>query len=332
MAKTDDLISLSGVSRSTIFRFLGGGSVRPQTRSAILSAMQQLNMSHEEHSAHKGNILQISVRRDFRAFKGYGLAIARFMSRAEAFGFQVNLRAGNLLDDDSYGKANKKQGKNPSGVLILGMTIEEEEFEIQCFREAGIPHVFVNRVFDDPEVSWVSCNLRLAAKEAVDHLLDLGHRNIGTWGVTHSSRIDRDKRNGFIDAFAKRGLDIPPHCLNMHNDGDLEVAVQNLIDKKELPHAWFCCSDEHAMRFIKVARTNNIRIPEDIAIVSMDDTESSEFLNPALTTIRMPFQNEGAVAFDVLRHLMENPEQQSERIILRHSLIVRESCGAVKKK
>lgn len=332
MATTDELVTLSGVSRSTVFRFMRGGTVRPPARAAILSAMQQLNIVHRETPSNTGNLLQISVRRDFRSFKGYGQAIAGFMARAESFGFQVTLQMGNPILQDDLHKLKRKQEKKPVGVLILGMTMEEEEYEIKCFNQAGIPHVFINRIFEDPSVSWVSCDLRAAARGAVEHLLDLGHSDIGTWGVLSTSRIDRIKREGFIDAFKARNLSVPECCLDQDKDGDLEEAVQKLVDTKKLPRAWFCASDEHAMRFIKVARTNKLSIPEDIALVSMDDVESSEYLNPALTTVRMPFQTEGTLAFDALKHLIENPDEVSQRILVKHTLIVRESCGANKGK
>jgi len=331
MANTDDLVTLSGVSRSTLFRFLRGGTVRPPAKEAILSAMRQLDMPYEPVQIHKGKTLQISVRHDFRSFKGYGQAIAGFMARAEAQGFQVNLRTGNLLDPENPASAKRKHLVKSDGVLIIGMTRDEEDYEIRCYREAGIPHVFVNRNFEDPSVSWVACNLRLAARDATDHLLDLGHAAIGTWGLTAESRLDADKRKGFIEAFAARGMAVDETvCLDMHTHGDMETAVQKLMDEKKMPGAWFCCSDEHALRLYKLARSNGIRIPEDLAVVSMDDAETSEYLTPALTTIRMPFQREGAIAFDILTQLMKNPEEESVRILLKHRLIVRESCGAPK--
>jgi DNA-binding LacI/PurR family transcriptional regulator len=324
MSRTEDLIKLSGVSRSTIFRYLRGENVRPEAKTSIIAAMNQLSLAYPGQDNSHEKILQISVRKDFRSFKGYNQAIAGFMGKAELHGFQVNLRAGSLREQEPASLADSRK---PSGALIIGLTIEEEEFELEWFRKSGIPCVFVNRVFEDPAVSWVSCDLRLAAEEAVTHLLDLGHTNIGTWGLTKTSRIDRAKREGFLEAFKKRGILQGPCCLDYHTHGDLEQAVQKLVDTGKLPDAWFSASDEHAMRFIKIAKTNGIRIPDDIALISMDDADSSEYLTPALTTIRMPFQAEGAIAFDVLKKLTETPNMLAQHVLMKHSLIVRESCG-----
>ncbi len=327
MGKVEDVAEQSGVSRSTVFRFLRGESVRPRAKSSILAAMEKLNMPYEAPRPLVSGTLQIAIRSHYRTFKGYGLAISGFMKRAEENGFTVQLRAGHPQEMEARRRRNEDR-ESPSGVLILGMTMEEEEFEIQKLREQGIPHVFVNRMFHDPDVSWVSCDLPRAAREATEHLIALGHRSIGNWGVTDSSRIDGLKRQGFLDALREAGISSFEWALEMHRHGDLEDAFQELVNRRALPTAWFCSSDEHALRLIRVARKNGVRIPEDLAIVGMDAVDDGEFAYPSLTAVKMPFEMEGEVAFDVLRHLMENPVEASVRVVLKHSLILRESCGA----
>lgn len=324
MPSNEELVRLSGVSRSTVFRFLRGQNVRPQARSAILAAMEQLNIQHEDHSVHHGSSLLISIRPDFRVFKGFDLSINGFIEKAEHYGFRVELKTGSAIEavEAARGKAQI------AGVLFLGKTMREEEAESERLRSAGIPHVFVNRMFDDLRFSWISVDHRLAAEEAVDHLVDLGHTDIGTWGVPHTYRIDKDKRTGYLRALEKSGLRVPVSCLDMETHGDLEPAVQALIESHKMPTAWFAPSDEHAMRLIKLARENEIRVPEDVAVVGMDDVGPAEYLTPPLTTVHIPFREAGSAAFDALRHLIENPSESSVRFLMKHRLIIRESSGA----
>ncbi len=319
-----DIVRLSGVSRSTVFRFLRGENVRPQVRASILAAMEQLNIRHENHSVHKGTTLLISIRPDFRTFKGYDLSIGGFVEKAEDYGFRVQLKTGSAL---AAVEQEKKLSKI-AGVLFLGKTIAEEEEESAQLRTAEIPHVFVNRMFDDLGYSWISVDHRSAAQDAVSHLADLGHTEIGTWGVPHTYRIDKDKRIGYLAALEKKGLRVPDCCLDFDINGDLETAVQALIDNRKLPTAWFAASDEHAMRLIKIARENGVRVPEDIAIVGIDDVGPAEYLNPPLTSVHIPFREAGSAALDALRQLIENPSESSIRVVMRHQLVVRESCGA----
>lgn len=326
MGKVEELVQESGVSRSTVFRFLRGESVRARAKDSIVAAMEKLDIPYEHRPSAPGGVLQIAIRSHHRAFKGYGLAISGFMKRAEQNGFTVQLRAGHPQDLEAR-RRRPRDGEEPAGVIVLGMTMEEEEFEIRKLREQRIPHVFVNRMFEDPSVSWVSCDLPRAAKEATEHLLSLGHREIGNWGVTETIRIDRLKRSGYMEALEEAGVFRPEFALEMHRHGDLEDAIHTLIEAGRLPSAWFCSSDEHALRLIRAVRKKGLRIPEDLAVVGMDAVDDGEFTYPSLTTVGMPFDEEGEIAFEVLKRLMDNPGEVSVRVVLKHRLIVRESCG-----
>jgi LacI family transcriptional regulator len=286
--------------------------------------MNQLNIEPEEYAVHEGKTILISVRAGFQSFKGYDLAVSGFMSRGESQGFRFELRSGSATE--AYGD----QGSNTdlAGVILLGRTIEHEDVESAWLRKRGIPHVFVNRVFHDTTTSWVSVDHPRAARDAVCYLFDKGFTEIGTWGHTSMFRVDREKRVGYLQAHEERGLPVPDSCLDFDTHGDLEEAVQTLIDARGLPPAWFAASDEHALRLIKVVRDNGMTVPDDLAIVGMDDAGQAEFMNPSLTTIHIPFRAAGAAAFDVLKHLIENPNEESVRIVMKHHLVVRESCGA----
>jgi DNA-binding LacI/PurR family transcriptional regulator len=324
VALTDELVKQAGVSRSTVFRFLRGENVRPAARQSILAAMKRLNMEPADYAVHEGRTILVSVGPGFESFKGYDLAITGFVERGESQGFRFELKSG------SPAVPRTDQGANDDlvGVVFLGRTIPEEEAESARLRQRGIPHVFVNRIFDDPGISWVSVDHRGAARDAVFFLMDQGYTEIGTWGHTSLFRVDREKRRGYVTAHEERGVAVPDSCLSFDEHGDLEPAVQRLVAEKRLPPAWFAASDEHALRLIKVVREYGVNVPDDIVIVGMDDAGQAEFMNPSLTTIHIPFRSAGAAAFEVLRHLIENPEEESMRVVMKHRLVVRESCGA----
>ncbi len=323
MAKIDDLVQQSGVSRSTVFRFLRGDNVRPAARDALLVAMRELNFEPDGFSVHRGKTLLISVRSDFKSFKGYDLSISGFMDRAESEGFHVHLKTGSALDL----RPGAGSDRAPAGVLFLGRTVEEEQFESERLTAAGIPHVFVNRVFHDHRTSWVSADHQAAARDAVNYLFDRGFREVGTWGWGSTYRLDAEKRKGYFQAHEERGVPVPPSCLDYDTHGDLEEAVERLLQTGDLPPAWFAACDEHALRFIRVVRRHGLNVPDDISIVGMDDAGQAELMNPALTTIRFPFRAAGAASFDVLKRLIENSGEQAVQIVMGHQLVIRESCG-----
>jgi LacI family transcriptional regulator, repressor for deo operon, udp, cdd, tsx, nupC, and nupG len=171
-------------------------------------------------------------------------------------------------------------------------------------------------------------DLRKAAKDATEHLISLGYNDIGTWGRPKDYPLDREKLAGYREAFQAHGLPVPSSCYTYEEHGDLETIVRPLFASGRHPKAWFGMSDAHLMRLVRIIGEFSLRIPEDIALVGMDDIESSKFFTPPLTSVRIPFRQAGSSSVDALLRLIEDPEEISVRIVLRHSLVVRESCGA----
>jgi DNA-binding LacI/PurR family transcriptional regulator len=325
VATIEDVARVAGVSRSTVFRLLNGNKVRRDAREAIQAAMKELNYFHNPRHTRSDIVLIVSVREHFEGLNVYADMVAGVMNRADNLGLHVRLHAGPWQNDlEVVGSPSKAR----YGVLMIGKKDSDEEAESADLQRQGIPHVFVNRVFSEQNKSWVSVDLRRAALDAVEHLMSLGHVNIGTWGHVEEYRIDREKMAGFREAFEAHELPIPSACFSFERDGDLEDIARSLFTSGSFPPAWFGMADEHVMRLVKVIREFGLRIPEDIALVGMDDIEPSKFFTPPLSSIHIPFRQAGAAAVDVLLRLIEDPIESSIRIVLKHKLVIRESCGA----
>jgi len=76
----------------------------------------------------------------------------------------------------------------------------------------------------------------------------------------------------------------------------------------------------------------NLRIPEDVAVVGFDDIPASARTNPALTTVRQPVLQMGSKAVEALITIIENDMKSTQKVILDTELVVRESCGASKRR
>ncbi|NLM09195.1 MAG: LacI family transcriptional regulator, partial [Clostridiaceae bacterium] len=204
MPKTEDIIQKSGVSRSTVFRFLRGNNVRPEARKAIIRAMQELGYSTKEIFL-KNVVIEISVEKDFEKFKGFTEVVQGITERAEKKNIKIQLiiRTGDQIKRD-YEQWSQKS--NTKGVIIVGKDLENETLEAQWLKKKNIPHIFVNRVIEDPEISYVAVDVRKAACDIVEYLIQNGHRKIATLGYPDMLRIDRDKLAGYDDAFKKCGL------------------------------------------------------------------------------------------------------------------------------
>jgi LacI family transcriptional regulator len=102
-------------------------------------------------------------------------------------------------------------------------------------------------------------------------------------------------------------------------------ATKMLIAQRNLPHAFFYANDEMAIGGLQAFKENKINIPNDISIVGYDDIELSEYVNPALTTIRQPKYELGALAVHVVfqglsKEKVEQSYKLSTELIARNSV------------
>jgi DNA-binding LacI/PurR family transcriptional regulator len=208
MSKTKEILKRSGVSRSTLFRFLRGDNVRPQAKKAILEAMDELGYQPENRYILGDIVFEISVMKDFEKFRGFTEVIQGITKRAEEKGIKIQLaiRSKKQIERDYE---NWNENGAVKGIIIVGKDLENEELERDILGKKGIPHIFVNRVIDKPDTSYVSVDVRAGAFDIVDYLIKKGHKLIAALGYPDKLRIDRDKLNGYYDAFRKNDLEIP---------------------------------------------------------------------------------------------------------------------------
>lgn len=324
MPKTEDIIQKSGVSRSTVFRFLRGDNVRPEARKAIIKAMQELGYSTNELFL-KDVVFEISVAKDFEKFKGFTEVIQGITERAENknIRIQIAIRTGDQIKKD-YEKWNDRSGEK--GVIIIGKDIENETIEAEWLKKKNIPHIFVNRVIEDPYISYVAVDIRKAACDIVEYLIKKGHTKIATLGYPDMFKIDRDKLDGYDDAFENNGLKADEkYKFILNNNDSSDDAIDAILKMKDRPTAFFGICDSYAMKFINKAHQMGFKVPDDIAVVGMDDLDIAQYYKPALTTVKTPFKELGVLAVDHLLQLLTS-DTVSIKTIVRHSLFIRESA------
>lgn len=323
MPKTDDIIQKSGVSRSTVFRFLRGDNVRPEARNAIIRAMNELGYSTKDLFL-KDVVFEISVAKDFEKFKGFTEVIQGITERAEMKNIRIQLviRTGDQIKKD-YEKWIEKS--NAKGVIIIGKDHENETLEAHWLKEKKIPHIFVNRVLEDSEISYVAVDVRKAACDIVEYLIQKGHRKIATLGYPDMLRIDRDKMAGYDDAFKKNGLKTDNKYKFVLKGGEHSVdAIEAILKMKDRPTAFFGICDSYAMEFINKAHEMGLKVPDDIAVAGMDDLDIAQYFKPALTTVKTPFKEMGILAVEHLLQILTE-DLVSVKTIVKHSLHIRES-------
>jgi LacI family transcriptional regulator len=104
--------------------------------------------------------------------------------------------------------------------------------------------------------------------------------------------------------------------------------MRKLLALENRPTAVFCANDLMAIGAIDAARREGLRIPDDIAIVGVDDIDAASLVNPALTTVRIPAEEIGRAAGELLMHRIDNEVSLASpprHVLVQHRLLVRES-------
>jgi LacI family transcriptional regulator len=172
-----------------------------------------------------------------------------------------------------------------------------------------------------------------AAHCMTDHLIGLGHRDIGLIVGSASYPAAHLRRSGFEAAMRDRGLSVPPDRIRQ---GDFTFAsgqacARVLLQTSRPPTAIFASSDEMALGVIHMAVDLGLSIPQDLSVVGFDDIVSARFSIPPLTTIRQPVAEMSYAAADILIKLqaVKLDELPPADTLLPFQLIVRGSAGPV---
>ncbi len=214
------------------------------------------------------------------------------------------------------------------GVFIANVSLDDGL--IPKLLADGIPFVTIGRHPDD-HVNYVDIDNVGGARMAVEHLIRLGHKRIGTITGPLDMTPGQDRLEGFRDVLNAHRL---PVTEGLVAEGDFtetggRAAMMRIL--REGPTAVFAASDAMAIGAIKAIRSAGLGVPEDISVVGFDDVPPAVSIEPELTTVRQPIERLGQLAVEILINRIDEKKAENgtatQRIVLPTELIVRESCG-----
>lgn len=259
----------------------------------------------------------------------YGDVIRGFQSEAQRSGYQVNLF---MFDRTAETLNLLKKGvmKSVSGLVVANDGDITPEMVLQL-KATNVPVVLVENHIDDHQLPCVLGDNFSAGYMITQHLLKLGHRKIAVLpGPTkYSSLVDR--LHGCRAALAEAGLLIPQQWMPKAVSGDPlkgYAQMKEILALEHYPTAVIAISDKTAIGAMGALHEKGLRIPDDIAIVSIDNIVESAYTRPPLTTVHLPKLEMGVLAFKKLHHLITSDSDIPVKSLLYGELIVRESCGA----
>jgi DNA-binding LacI/PurR family transcriptional regulator len=216
------------------------------------------------------------------------------------------------------------------GVALVASEIETESIESLIHNR--VPLVTMDRRITGPGLSDVLINNTSGIDQAIKHLMDLGHREIGFIGGTVGPTISDHRAQAFIKAMKKHGLTPRPEFMRAGNyriHGG-EAAMAELLHSSTRPTAILTANDLTAIGALRAIHRLGLTVPGDFSVIGFDDIELSDILHPPLTTLRLSRQEFAEIVFEALEKLRERPHAEGHQYSIKTHLIVRESAGPVK--
>lgn len=334
MSRIEDVARVAGVSTATVSRALRGlPKVSEHTRERVLAAAAELDYvaSPTAASLASGKTRVVGVVVPYVTRWYFAQLISGASRVLREHGYHVL-----LLDVGDNGPQrtllldSRMLSKRVDAVLVLSLQLHD--VELALLRRLRLPVVTVGT----HTAGWPSVRIDdvEVARTATQHLVDLGHRDIGFVGGEPTPHPDfatpSDRRRGYEQAMRRHGLAInAEHVLS----ADWSVrggaaAGEKLLSTCPRPTAVFVASDEMAMGVMHSAARLGVRVPEDLSVVGVDDHEQAWV--HGLTTVAQPVQQEGEQASRLLLEELARhgqPDDGTEDVIVPTELVVRGSTA-----
>lgn len=332
----EDVANLAGVSTAVVSYVLNNGPrpVAAETRARVLKAIEELGYRPNKYAQHlktrntpatrqigivmggKGEILL----RPYYADILYGIydEAYRQEQRIRFLHFFEELHDPRIFNELVHPEeisalillAPDLSPANPKNQALLERMLERIT-NVVCLEQtiAGVPAV----IFDRAD----------AARKAVNHLISLGHQRIGYIGNTD------ERLEGYRQTLFQHGLSYDEQLVKKTANFPEQGYEQTfpLFRLMPPPTALLATSDETAFGVLKALHEQGLNVPNDVALVSIDDIELAAYIQPALTTVRVPRRQMGIYALHILAMHKAHPDIQPASIVLPTELIVRQSCG-----
>jgi LacI family transcriptional regulator, repressor for deo operon, udp, cdd, tsx, nupC, and nupG len=324
-----DVAALAGVSHQTVSRVINADDqVRPATRQRVEAAIAQLSFRPNAiarfmatGSTHTFTCLAPNLT-DYT----FARIIEGAEQEARRHGYYLFSASAHNEDTFAILVDQLVTSGRTEGLLVINPYADERHRHLPDH----VPTVYVGARPREEAVDSVALDDEGAAITATEHLLALGHRRIATICGPMSEDCSQDRLAGYQAALAAAGLSADPDLII---EGDWSAttgheAFQRLMRLAHPPTAIFAQNDRMAIGVLRAAREAGLHVPDDLAVIGVDDMPLASYFDPPLTTMRQDLVEIGCQAAHLLIRAVENPGAERQHLRLPAELIVRKSTGS----
>lgn len=324
-----DVARLCGLSIATVSRtFSAPERVREGTRAKVFEAAKALN--YYPNAIARAMALQRTDKVAFLICKQGATILDAFyagicegiMSRTDQLGYQLLIATA----DDWRQTAGTAQSKQIQGVILGGDAPIDLVSELQS---QNVAIVLANNRMMGYDLPSIVSDERDGIQQAINHFIEKGHRHIAMLSGRFQPYIVGERYNGFFQSMSARGLSVSAADVKMC-DANVDSATQaaiELLDQEDRPTAILGTNDVVAAGIMKAARRLGLRMPEDLAVIGVDDSTICNMLEPELTSVHIDCHKMGELCVERLRSVLEGDPDVPRVTVVPSELRIRRSSG-----
>jgi DNA-binding LacI/PurR family transcriptional regulator len=327
-----DVARVAGVSTATVSRVLRGaqGAASPETTARVLERAAELGyivngVASSMRSRRTGSVGLVIAD---VANPWFGQLVGGVESVLGPAGLSVILaNTSNSVEREREAVQTLLQ-KQVDALVVASSAMDVGHLQPAVAR--GTPIVLVDAAVPGLDVDTVTIDNHAAARMAVEHLLDLGHRDVAIVCSEPGPASDQARLSGYRDTLARRGLAVPPGYVSIGSDtfeGGRQAAA-GLLALPQPPTAIFATNNLMTVGALVAIADAGLDVPADISIVGIDDMEWYPIANPAITAVHEPADEIGRLAAErLLLRLRRQRQSEVTHIRVATEFRIRSSTG-----
>lgn len=330
-----DVAREAGVSLATASRVVNGSKdrrVRADLREQVLAAAAALRYSvnAQAQATARGVTDVVGLVVHDIADPYFSSIAAGVMRGADQHGLIISMSSTNRRPERELDYVAALRSQRARALILAGSRVDDAALqerlaaEVTAFEAAGgrVAAISQKRL----PVDTVLVENRAGARALAEDLVEQGHRRFAVLAGPRALFTARDRVAGFADGLARAGLRVPAERV-LHGaftrDGGHEATTRLLAVTRE-PMCVFAVNDVMAVGAMAALRDHGVRLPEEMSVAGFDDIHTLRDITPGLTTVRLPLEEMGATALELV---LETPGERPRLRRVRGEVVRRESTS-----
>lgn len=323
-----DVAREANVSMATVSRVVNGNqNVKPATRKKVLEVIERLE--YRPNAVARGlaskktttvGVIIPDISNNLYAELARGIEDIATMYR-----YNIILANSDQNEGKELTLLDTMLGKQVDGIVMMTDKVTEKIHD--SIKHSPVPIVLAGSVDELKEIASVNIDYFEAAYEAVKILISNGHKRIACVLGPDTFTVNQHKLDAYKKVLEDEGLQVD-EALIVSEEGTYDSGIsayEELSVLEKAPTAFFAGSDELAIGIIHGAQDTGKHIPEDIEVISFEDSKLARMVRPQLSSVVLPLYDIGAVSMRLLTKLMNKESVEQHSVILPYRIEMRDS-------